>query len=118
MNMSVNIPVEIDIDVDELYLNMDTTIPLGLLVNEIVTNSFKHAFDGRDKGNISISFKEIDKGYNLVIQDDGIGLPDDININDLNSLGLKIIDLLVQQLGGKVEVNNSNGTCYIISISN
>ncbi|MCS3923855.1 PAS domain S-box protein [Methanosalsum natronophilum] len=118
MNMSVNIPVEIDIDVDELYLNMDTTIPLGLLVNEIVTNSFKHAFDGRDKGNISISFKEIDEGYNLVIQDDGIGLPDDININDLNSLGLKIIDLLVQQLGGKVEVNNSNGTCYIISISN
>ncbi|RQD83516.1 sensor histidine kinase [Methanosalsum natronophilum] len=116
MNSSVNVPVDLEVDVDELYLNMDITIPLGMIINEIVTNSFKHAFDGKDKGHISISFKENDDGYELVVKDDGIGIPESLEQMNFNTLGLKVINLLVTQLQGDLRLDNLDGTCYTISI--
>ncbi|MCS3923854.1 PAS domain S-box protein [Methanosalsum natronophilum] len=118
MNRLVNTPVDIEFNVDELSLSMDITIPLGLLVNEIVTNSYKHAFDGRDKGHIFISFKESGDGYELVVKDDGIGLQADMDISELDTLGFKIIHMLVHQLQGTVETDNSNGTTYTIRFNN
>ncbi|RQD84447.1 PAS domain S-box protein [Methanosalsum natronophilum] len=98
------------------YLDMDKTIPIGLIINEIITNSYKHAFTGKDSGKIKISFVQVDDAYELVVQDDGIGIPDNLDYDNMKSLGLTVINLLVKQLNGKIEMDRSNGTTYTIVI--
>ncbi|MCS3923615.1 PAS domain-containing sensor histidine kinase [Methanosalsum natronophilum] len=108
--------IELNLDSDEIYLNMDYTIPLGLIINEIVTNSFKHAFTGRDDCKLTVKFKTINDNYQLIVRDNGPGIPANLDIETLDSLGFKIIDLLVTQLSGKIDIDTSHGTCYKILI--
>jgi two-component sensor histidine kinase len=112
-----------NIDADDIYLSRDTLIPLGLIVNEIITNSLKHAFpvdfQRSENPRISLSLKrENEKGLILVVNDNGIGasrLPS-IKIDNTTSIGMTIIDSLIQQLHGTKEVNMSKGTQYTILI--
>ncbi|AEH60271.1 signal transduction histidine kinase [Methanosalsum zhilinae DSM 4017] len=101
-------------DLDTAYLDIDKTIPLGLILTELMTNSFKHAFPNRSEGTISIKFKTLDDGYLLNISDDGIGISDEFDVETSKSLGLKIVNMLVQQLHASIEMTNSNGTDYVI----
>ncbi|WP_259133151.1 PAS domain S-box protein [Methanosalsum natronophilum] len=110
--------IKTELEVEKAYFDMDMTIPLGLIINECVTNSYKHAFKGCKTGIISVSFKRIDDAYELVVSDNGIGMPNDIDFNLINSLGFKIINLLVAQLSGTIELDNSKGTCYKFTFSN
>ncbi|MDD1685964.1 PAS domain S-box protein [Methanoregula sp.] len=88
------------VNAEELNLSVDQAIPCALVVNEALSNSFKHAFKGRRQGTIMVSAR-LDKGrINIRIQDDGIGIPKNVDVDRATSLGLKLIRNLVQQLRG------------------
>jgi len=102
-------------DVDFVLLDVDTAIHCGLIVNELVSNTFKHAFpDGRN-GTITIGFHWSGSHYTLSYADNGVGLPDGIDFNNTDSLGLKLINLLsTEQLDGTIRLTREQGTKYQI----
>ena len=108
--------IRLNIDIPEIELGIDTAIPLGLLINEAVTNALKYGFEGRDSGEISISLEKEDKHeFVLRIGDDGIGYPESMDYQTSKSLGLKLIHNLSRQLKGSVIRDLSKrGTNYII----
>ncbi|MCC6864749.1 MAG: PAS domain S-box protein [Ignavibacteria bacterium] len=104
------------IEFRSIYLDIDTAIPCSLIINEIVSNCLKYAFPDLRKGSIAINLmKNNQNEYILVIKDDGIGLPQDLDIEKTNSLGLKLVKLLSEQLGGNVELIKRNGTEFRIN---
>ena len=107
--------VHITIDVQDIHLGIDTAIPCGLIINELVSNAFKHAFQGA-QGRITIRLTQRGEGaYELLVGDDGIGLPKNLNINELDSLGLQIVKGLVEeQLDGTFTVDGHHGTAWNI----
>ena len=105
------------LDLERMSLPIDAAIPCGLIINEVISNSLKHAFPGDRKGEISVVLRA---GQNdeveLWISDDGVGLPKGIDISDPKSLGLQLIgDLAEYQLEGKVVLDRDSGTGYHIS---
>jgi two-component sensor histidine kinase/HAMP domain-containing protein len=100
-----------------LALDLNTMVPLGLLLNELITNSFKHAFAGRDHGMIELSVSPSGEGgYDLVYSDDGVGIPQDkLNGDQSHTLGVSLIESLTGQLNGFLSVDSSpSGTRYQI----
>ncbi|MGE0020579.1 MAG: histidine kinase dimerization/phosphoacceptor domain -containing protein [Draconibacterium sp.] len=107
--------IQFDYQIDDAYLPMDIAIPCGLIINELISNSFKYAFVNRPSGIISIHFKNIrDNEYTLIVADNGVGIPPDINVLKTKSLGMKILHRLVQQIDGEIANDFSNGTKFII----
>jgi PAS domain S-box-containing protein len=104
--------IELEMDIDNIELGMETSIPCGLIINELVTNSVKYAFP-EGKGTIIIQFKGQDE-LQLIIKDDGIGLPREIDLEHTETLGLQLVLNLVKQLNGELTINRSQGTEYII----
>lgn len=94
----------------------NTSFPVGLIVNEFVTNSYKYAFKEQQKGVIDISLSSDKSNYHLVLKDNGIGLPADFSIDDLDSFGLETIQLLTQEYKGTFTVNGSQGVLMNISL--
>ena len=108
-----NITIELNVD-SKLNLEADKLFPVGLMVNEFVTNSYKYAFDENQNGLISISLHESKKAYRLSMKDSGIGLPKDFDIEKNNSFGMKIIQLLSEQLEGSFDLKSNPGTEIIV----
>ena len=108
--------ITLTVDIPDLKLNLDTAVPLGLLINEIVTNALKYGIVEDKKGKIHIQLRPEGEGqYLLEISDDGQGFSDTITYKNSKSLGLKLIHNLVRQLQGSVERQASNiGTHYHI----
>jgi PAS domain S-box-containing protein len=98
--------IKININVDNIYLKIDTSIPLGLIINELVSNSLKHSFaDGRE-GEINLKIEKInDKRMLLFIRDNGIEFPKEFNLNNIKSFGYLLVNNLTYQLNGKIEIN-------------
>lgn len=113
------IKVDVNIEQTNFILNIDTAIPLGLLVNEIITNSFKHAFANMQSGRINISVKTIGKSVELIIKDNGKGLPENYleMMKKSKSLGFELITILVEQLNAKLEIKNDNGAEFKLSFT-
>jgi two-component sensor histidine kinase len=107
--------VNLNIDVDSILLGVDTAIPCGVIVNELVANSLRHAFPGNRPGEISIRFCLADGQYMMVYKDDGVGFPDDLDIHNPSSMGLTIINALTGQLGGNIERGRKGGSDLIIT---
>lgn len=101
---SLSSRVKLNLDVDSFNIDMDSIIPCGLIINEIITNSLKYAFPDNTEGKINVSFKKKENEYNLIISDDGIGIMKKIDFENLNSLGLHLVELLTRQLRGSLEV--------------
>lgn len=115
-NANGNTKILMNIDIDDIFLNGDTAIPLGLIINELVTNSFKYAFKNRSEGAITIKItKQKKKKYNMTVSDDGVGIPKDIDLKKPPSLGLTLVNILVNQLHGKIEMKNKPGTKFNIN---
>ena len=130
-----NVDISLNLDLEEnVSFDMDTAVPLGMVVNELVSNSFKHAFKGRDTGEIRIKLyreenSECINGLNnnkeackstdfvLVASDNGVGIPESLDIEDLESLGLQLVVSLVDQLDGELELKRENGTEFIIKFT-
>ena len=102
---------------DDILLNVNTAIPLGLLLSELITNSVKHAFKNLERGNIIISLNKISNDkLELKYYNDGNEFPQDIDINDKNlkTYGLRLIKILTAQLEGTIILNRNNGTEFTI----
>jgi len=107
--------ISCEINSQEVFLPVDQAIPCALVVNEILSNAYKHAFKGRKHGTIEISALTENGQVRISIRDDGIGIPDTFDISRSNSLGLKLIRTLVQhQLKGSITINSRNGTEMIV----
>ncbi|MDO5836162.1 MAG: histidine kinase dimerization/phosphoacceptor domain -containing protein [Methanobacterium sp.] len=107
--------VKMNLNVENLMVDINTTVPLGLIVNELVTNSMKHGFVGDTKGEINIEFHEEGDEFVLVVSDTGVGFPDDIDFRNTSTLGLQLVNNLTTQIDGKIELNKDKGTEFRIT---
>jgi two-component sensor histidine kinase len=107
--------VTLDIQAEDVLLGIDAAIPCGLILNELVSNALKHAFpNGRD-GEVRIDLRaDDDQRLTLTVSDDGIGLPEGLDVHNTNSLGLQLVDTLVRQLDGTMEIHGQGGTEFKI----
>lgn len=106
---------QVKIYVDNVFLGVDTAILCGLIINELVSNIFKYAFPAREGGEIIIALQPLaNQQVNLIVQDNGIGLPLDIDFHNTDSLGLKLVRNLIEQLAGTVEIFRDHGTIFKI----
>jgi len=104
-----------DVDIQVKTLGVDTLIPLGLLINEVISNSFKYAFRDRDSGTITVHLSGTEEGgLNLRIGDDGVGLRDRGNWEKPKSLGMELIHTLADQLNGSIDLLHTQGTMYAL----
>ena len=121
-----NIDTIINKDIEEdIFFDMDTSVPLGIIINELISNSLKYAFIDRDKGEIRIKLHREKSGvcenedcngsiFILSISDNGLGIPEDIDIKNPNSLGLQLVVTLVNQLDGELELKRNKGTEFTL----
>ncbi len=110
---------KIDIRTDNIVLNLDTAIPCGLIVNELLSNSLKHAFPDGRKAHIAITVQERSPGrFTMRVADNGVGLPADFVLEKAESFGLQLVDLLIKQLDGTFSVNREHGTEMVIQFNN
>lgn len=128
----INLCLEIE---ENTFFDMDIAVPLGMVVNELVSNSLKHAFPDKKSGEIRIKLSREEnqkfendkiegknegcksKNYILTISDNGAGIPENLNIEDSDTLGIQLVTILVDQLDGILELNRTSGTEFIIEFS-
>jgi len=110
--------VRLNLDIDPVPMNLDVAIPCGLIINELVSNSLKYAFPANNGGEISIRFAdENGQGLRLTVRDNGVGMPPDTDLENSQSLGLKLVRSLTDQLGGVVNYRSQNGLLCDIQIA-
>lgn len=112
--------IKLNLDINEVDINIDIGVSLGLIINEIITNAFKYAFPPKmnfgDKEKIITAILHRNgNDCELIIKDNGVGLPDDFKINETNSLGLQLVSTLTEQISGKLEINGKEGTEFKIT---
>jgi two-component sensor histidine kinase len=104
-------------EVANISLRIDAAIPFGLIINELVSNSLKYAFPEDRKGEIKVAIRSNDRGdVELTISDNGVGMPEDVDFRKTASLGLNLVNALVGQLQGKIELYREKGTEFIIML--
>jgi len=102
-------------DIRNVYLGLETAIPCGLIINELVTNALKYAFPNGNKGFIRVGLRlGSDKKYTLIVSDNGVGLPENVDIHNTKTLGLQLVDSLVEQLEGSIEIDRKKGSSFKI----
>ena len=107
--------ISMQYELEEVFLNLDTSIPCGLIINEVVSNCLKYAFAGKEKGVIRIEFSKLSDGkLKLIIGDDGIGLPSNFDIENAETLGLQLVTTLVTQVSGELDIKTNKGTQFSI----
>jgi PAS domain S-box-containing protein len=110
--------VSVDISIDQILVSTDNAIALGLIINELISNSLKYAFNGapdlKKNKKIHIHLVKVENNIELAIGDNGIGFPD-IDFQETDTLGLQLVNSLVDQLNGKIILNKNNGTEFIIT---
>jgi len=111
---SITDKIQYDLDLDDIILDSNTALIIGLIVNELVSNSLKYAFPDDAEGLIKVSFHDKNGEYILKISDNGKTLPESIDINNIDSFGLTIVNLLVNQIEGKITVEREEGTIFTI----
>jgi hypothetical protein len=107
------------IEPSEVYLSMTEAVPCALVLNEVISNAFRHAFKEGQKGTIKISLKGSPKDRILIrVKDDGIGMPEEIDLEKANSLGLRLVRTIVrEQLMGEIRLNRDHGTEIFVEFS-
>jgi two-component sensor histidine kinase len=104
------------LDIPSIELDADNTLPLGLIVNELVSNTFKYAFKHVDEPELEIKLlQEGEKDFSFLLRDNGPGFPDGFDINQTNSFGTKLVSILVKQLNGTMIIDQENGLTYRIN---
>jgi len=107
--------IELSIDAGDLFMGIDQAIPCGLLINELVSNALKHAFPGDRKGRIAIALHADEEGrLTLTVADNGVGLPPGLDFRDTESLGLQLVNMLANQLGGNIDLREIGGVSFTL----
>ena len=110
--------VTLELDIDEVVFNIDTAIPCGLIINELVSNALKYAFPEHSSGKIIISLhSERHRHFTLIIKDDGVGLPINWDFKTVRSLGLQLVKVLTKQLKGTIEIDRSRGSQFRVDFA-
>ena len=110
--------VKLNNNVEEIPIDLNQAYPLGLTINELISNSLKYAFPDEREGEICVSIKKLDTELELTVMDNGVGIPKDLDWKNSKSLGLKLVRILVEnQLDGSVEMENTNGTKFTIKFN-
>ncbi len=107
--------IKIKTDVKNVFLGINTAIPCGLLINELVTNSIKHAFPDGMEGEINVKFASIDGKIILTVSDNGVGFLEDMDFQNTKTLGMQLINTLVGQIDGTMEISGFNGAKFKIT---
>lgn len=106
--------INVLLNVEPVFMNIETAVPFGLVISEIVSNSVKYAFPG-GSGEISLDFHSFDGRFELIVGDDGVGLPENIDLSNVKgSLGLQLVKILSKQLDASVELKRNPGTTFNI----
>ena len=107
--------VSLSVGAVDVRLPISAAIPCGLIVNELMSNALKHAFPGDRRGEINVNFlHQADNRVALSISDDGIGIPEDLDIDQTETLGLQLVTLLTDQLGGSLTIHRSDPTSFLL----
>ncbi|HLO87521.1 MAG TPA: GAF domain-containing protein [Nostocaceae cyanobacterium] len=107
--------IGLETNIDTVSLDVDQAIACGLVINELISNALKHAFPDERSGKISITLRSDNQHIEMTVQDDGIGLPNDLDWRNTNSLGLSLVyDLVTEQLEGNITVEGHQGTKFNI----
>ena len=106
--------IKLLLEIGEVYYNIETAIPLGLILNELVSNVFKYAFPGMMQGQLTIKLEKMDGINILTVADDGLGIPEEIDFKNTSTLGLELVNSLVNQIDGEIELDRSHGTKFTI----
>ncbi len=110
--------ITLETEIDEIKLSTDSAIQCGLIINELVSNSIKHAFPGDRKGTIKIKFSnDSDNSFKLQVSDNGVGIPKDFRIDNSETLGMQLVNTLVDQMNGTLAVKNTTGSTFTINFS-
>jgi PAS domain S-box-containing protein len=109
--------IKLETNMAQCSLNIDTAVPCGLIINELVTNALKYAFTGQIKGKINIDFTLENRVCVLTVSDSGIGFPQDLDYRKARTLGLRLVGSLVKQIRGKIELLETAGTTFKITFS-
>jgi len=108
--------IRVVMDVESFEIGLDKAIPLGLIINELVTNSFKYAFPDNRAGEIAVGFRRGDRGEAVLqVRDTGVGLSEAVDTAKPRSLGLSIVSMLTEQIGGRLVVNRVGGTDFTLA---
>ncbi len=111
-----SVAITLKINVNDIFLDIDTAVPCGLILNELVSNALKHAFTEGAKDEIRIDFhSDTDNQLTLTVSDNGVGLPQDLDFRKAESLGLRLVVMLTEQLDGTIELDRSDGTKFEIT---
>ncbi len=103
-------------DIDEFETSMKYSVNIALVLNELVTNSYKHAFSDRTSGNIYVRIKKKPDVIEIALTDDGTGIPNNINPDTANSIGLMLVKALIDQMNGNIKLSSGNGTTFKITL--
>jgi two-component sensor histidine kinase len=115
---SSNTSIALKLTVDHITFGVDTAIPCALIVHELVANALKHAFPGRKAGEIHLDLRAGDNGrYTLRVHDNGDGFPENVDFRRVESLGLKLVNILTQQLEGVIELHRNGGTTFTLTFT-
>lgn len=109
-----NDSIALKTNIEDILIDLNRGIPCGLIINELISNSLKHAFPQGKKGEITVSFHYKSDKYILIISDNGVGLPKKLNLRKVQTLGLTIVNTLVKQLEGTIELHGQVGTTFKI----
>ncbi len=108
--------VKLKVEIEDVQLGIDSAIPCGLIINELISNSLKHGFPEGKKGELKVTMSkesEHDK-IELMISDSGVGFPKELDFKDTSTLGMHLVNTLVRQLGGEIELSREHGTEWLI----
>jgi two-component sensor histidine kinase len=107
--------ISIELNLDDVKVNMISAVPVGLICNELVNNCFKHAFKERKEGTVTIGLKDLGGYVEVSVSDTGDGLPDDFSLDDTQSLGVTLLQVLTKQLKGDLKAVSDSGSRFTLT---
>lgn len=109
--------IKLILTLDNLFLSLDTSIPCGLIINEIISNSLKYAFPDNRDGIIFVNLRVVKNKVRIEVGDNGIGIPDSVDVKNTQTLGLQLVDTLVEQINGTIKLTRNKGTIFSIEFN-
>ncbi|MCX5814129.1 MAG: ATP-binding protein [Proteobacteria bacterium] len=110
-------PVAVEKHIDDFILDAKTLSPIGMILNELLTNAMKYAFIGRDNRVIGVSLSIKDNHATLIVQDNGIGIPEPIDMATTTGFGMQLVNILAEQLEGTIRIERQNGTTFVLEFN-
>jgi two-component sensor histidine kinase len=108
--------VDVQIDVEDIPIDMDVSVPVGLILNELLSNALAHAFPPDSPGRISVRLRRIEGGrIEIAVSDNGVGFPKEIDFRSPSSLGLRIVNMLAQQIQATLALDTQEGTTFLVT---